>query len=129
MELPVRLMTRFSYKVVQSAASWNSCIQLDESSLQELNFWLQNISSLNKQQIWRNNTIPSQIVYSDASNRACGGILQIDGIKKTFHRNWSESEQQQSSTWRELRPVCDAVEAFKPDLQVVQSLGLQIIRA
>ena len=45
----VRLMTRFSYKVVQSAASWNSCIQLDESSLQELNFWQQNISSLNKQ--------------------------------------------------------------------------------
>ena len=45
----IRLMTRFSYKVVQSAASWNCCIQLDESSLQELNFWQQNISSLNKQ--------------------------------------------------------------------------------
>ena len=113
----VRLMTQFSYKVVQSAALWNSCIQLDESSLHELNFWQQNISSLNKQQIWRNNKIPSQIVYSDASNRACGAILQIDGIKKTFHRNWSESEQQQSSTWRELRAVCHAVEAVKPDLQ------------
>ena len=113
----VRLMTRFSYKAVQSAASWNSCIQLHESSLQEVNFWQQNISSLNKQQIWRNNKIPSQIVYSDASNRACGAILQIDGIKKTFHRNGSESEQQQSSTWRELRAVCHAVEAFKPDLQ------------
>ena len=113
----VRLMTRFSYKVIESAASWNSCIQLDESSLQELNFWPQNISSLNKQQIWRNNKMPSQIVYSDASNGACGAILQIDGIKKTFHRNWSESEQQQSSTWRELRAVCHAVEAFKRDLQ------------
>ena len=113
----VRLMTRFSYKVVQSAASWNSCIQLDESSLQELNFWQQNISSLNKQQIWRHNKIPSQIVYSDTSNRACGAILQIDGIKKTFHRNWSESEQQQSSTWREWTAVCHAVEAVKPDLQ------------
>ena len=113
----VRLMTRFSYKVVQSTASWNSCIQLDESSLQELNFWQQNISSHNKQRIWRNNQIPSQIVYSDTSNSACGAILQIDGIKKTFHRNWSESEQQQSSSWRELRAVCYAVEAFKPDLQ------------
>ena len=37
--------------------------------------------------------------------------------QKTFHRNWSESEQQQSSTWRELRAVCHAIEAFKPDLQ------------
>ena len=113
----IRLMTRFSYKVVQSAASWNSCIQLDESSLQELNFWQQNITSLNKQQIRRNNKIPSQIVYSDASNSACGAISQIDGIKKTFHRNWSESKQQQSSSRRELRAVCYAVEAFKPDLQ------------
>ena len=56
-------------------------------------------------------------MYSDASNRACGAILHVEGIKKIFHCNLSVHEQQQSSTWRELSAVCKAVETFKSDLQ------------
>ena len=113
----VRLMTRFSYRAVQSAASWNSFIQLDSPTLREFTFWQTNISSLNRQQIWTHNQTPSQIVYSDASNSACGALLHVERIKKIFHCNFSVHEQQQSSTWRKLSAVCKAVETFKSDLQ------------
>ena len=50
--------------------------------------------NLNSKQIWQDNEIPSKVVYSDASDRACGAILNID--EKVFHSNWTEEEQSKS---------------------------------
>ena len=42
--------------------------------------------------------------------------MEIDCVKKVAHCNWSEEEILESSTWRELKAVYLALEAFKIDL-------------
>ena len=55
------------------------------------------------------------MVYSDASHHACGAILKVDEM--IFHSNWSAAERAESSTWRELKTVVLAVQAFEPHLR------------
>ena len=47
----------------------------------------------------------------DASERDCGAILKVDD--KIFNSNWSENECVKRSTWRELKTVVLAVQAFE----------------
>ena len=51
--------------------------------------------------IWPVQTVPTKIVYSDASETACASVIDIEGY--TFHQNWSEPESLKSSTFEELR--------------------------
>ena len=106
----VRLMTRSAYRLINSSFSWQRNVLLDRLTTSELEFWF-HVSNLNSKQIWQDNEIPSKVVYSDASDCACGAILNID--EKVFHSNWTEEEQSKSSTWRELRTVLLALDAFK----------------
>ena len=112
----VRLMTRSAYRIINSCSSWYAYIRLDSPTIRELRFWRDNARHLNSKQLWSENPIPSKVVYSDASSAACGAVLEVDGVKKISHCNWSEEEKSKSSTWRELKAVCLAIDAFRSDL-------------
>lgn len=112
----VRLMTRSAYRIINSCSSWYAYIKIDSPTLRELGFWRDTASHLNCKQLWSENLIPSKVVYSDASNDACGAVLDVDGVKKISQCNWSEEEKTKSSTWRELKAVRLALEAFRSDL-------------
>ena len=62
-------------------------------------------------------SLPARISFSDASNAACGAFVQLQSnTDLVFHQNWSIDESVKSSTWRELKAVCLALEAFHSHL-------------
>lgn len=104
-------MTRHLFSVVNSALSWDSEVLLSEDSISEINFWVNNVHSLNGKVYWGVQSLPVKVSFSDASGSACGAYVQSDS-DLVFHQNWSPAESVQSSTWRELKAVCLALEAF-----------------
>ena len=56
-----------------------------------------------------------QIIYSDASATNCGAF--IEGTTHAAHRMFSSSEQEASSTYRELLAIHFALQAFQPLLK------------
>ena len=66
---------------------------------------------------WGAKSLPAKITFSDASDSACGAFVQLQPeIVLVSHRNWSIAESAQSSTWRELKTVCIALETFASHL-------------
>ena len=116
-----RLMSRNIFAVINSAPSWNSYVVLSPEALAELNFWKDNVSSLNGIPIWPVKQKPSKIVYSDASASAGASFIEFEG--KMFHQNWSDFEKEQSSTFRELLAVSYSIKAFTDCLKS-QSVAL-----
>ena len=104
-------MTRHLFAVVNSARSWDSEVLLSEDSISEINFWVNNVHSLNGKVYWGVQSLPVKVSFSDASGSACGAYVQSDS-DLVFHQNWSPAESVQSSTWRELKAACLALEAF-----------------
>ena len=105
-----RIMTRFLFSVVNSARSWESEVLLSDNSFSEIIFWKNNVVFLNGKVCWYAQFLPVKITYSDASNSACGAFVENSNL--VFHQNWSPVESAQSSTWRELKAVCLALEVF-----------------
>lgn len=106
-----RLMTRRLFAVIHSRCSWNSFVQITSDAMVELRFWKYNILHLNGVPLWPIKSKPSRIIYSDASGTGCGSIIDLDG--KVCQQNWSEFEQSQSSTYREVKAVLLSLQAFK----------------
>jgi hypothetical protein len=83
----------------------------DQDVISELNFWKQNVHSLNCKCL-SEYKVPCVIVYSDVSDYACGAFsCQLDN--SIFHKMWTDEKQCISSTWRELKAVQSCLEAFK----------------
>ena len=58
-------------------------------------------------------SLPAKISFSDASDSACGAFVQLQPeVELVSHQNWSIEETARSSTWRELKAVCLALETF-----------------
>ena len=98
-----RLMTRASYRTIESRNSWYQSIKLSNDTVAELEFWDKNAESLNGFSISLR-LVPSMTIYTDASGVGCGGYVENQPDLQ-FHGNWSESEKCKSSTWRELAAV------------------------
>ena len=109
-----RLMSRNLYVVINSSRSWNDHVYLNEEAICELRFWKNNLSKLNGIPLWPSIQKPSTIVYSDASNVACGSFITIEN--KVFQQNWSDAERRCSSTYRELKAVLLSLESFAEEL-------------
>ena len=92
---------------------------LTKEACSELVFWNQNVDSLNCRCPWLPLCQPAKLVYSDASDYACGSFIHSEG--KIFQQNWSPVERNNSSTWRELKAVELALITFAPSL-----LGKQV---
>ena len=56
------------------------------------------------------------IVSSDASSMAAGAICSFDNEDQYFHSNFSKFECAESSTWRELKAIKQALYSFKDQL-------------
>ena len=107
-----RLMTIYLYSAIDSGKSWDSPVDLlaRPEVLQELQFWENNINSLNVKKLFEY-TPPSILSFSDASSTGCGTILSLDNM--ICHKNWSSDERLKSSTWRELTAVHLGLDSFK----------------
>ena len=110
------LMTRHLYFAIENRKRWDGIINIDfpQCLKAELNFWQENVSSLNKK-CFIEFEIPKILIYSDASNYAAGACM-IKLSEKVFHQMWNENEMLMSSTWRELRAVQLALHSFISDL-------------
>ena len=106
-----RIMTRHHFSVVNSAFSWDSEVFLSDDSIAEINFWANNVDSLNGKVYWRAQSLLVRVSFFDASDSACGAFVESYS-ELVFHQNWSPEEKVQSSTWRELKAVCLALKAF-----------------
>lgn len=98
-----RLMTRASYRAIESRILWTDFITLPESVAKELRFWAENITVFNGFP-FKFRLAPSALVFSDASDTGYGGYVQ-DHSNMRFHGEWTQAESLKSSTWRELAAV------------------------
>lgn len=111
----VQLKTRFSSMMIcEKCSHWDKQFQVTSSSLiiDELMFWLRNVERLNKKLLFEY-SIPNVFFYTDASHSGCGAWSK----ELKFNYSWSTSEVSKSSTWRELKAITLAVEAFVPKLE------------
>ena len=102
-----RLMTIYCYICIESRVSWDKLFTLayPDQVLTELKFWRHNVEKLNCKPL--KSYSPSYIiVYSDASNVAGAAYM-------VCHKMWNEIEKKQSSTWREMRSIEQALLSFK----------------
>ena len=74
-----RIMTRSLYEVLNGKVSWYSNVKLTDPAMQEILFWKHNAQFLNGRPAWVTETKPTKIVYSDASDHACGSLVQSEG--------------------------------------------------
>ena len=98
-----RIMTRSLYAVVNTNVSWNCIVVMTKEACSELVLWSQNANFLNCRCPWLPLYQPAKLLYSDASDYACGSFIHSEG--KLFQQNWSPVERNNSSTWRELKAV------------------------
>lgn len=110
------LMTRNIYLAVESRGHWDYVINLAFPDLvkTELEFWTNNLVKMNHKRLIAE-SLPSVLVFSDASNVAAGAYtVEVD--EKIVHHTWSESESLMSSTWRELKAIDLALNYFAASL-------------
>jgi len=105
-----RLMTRSMYALLNTRLYRNQLLCLTLEAVAELQFWLNEITLVNDQEIWHS---PSavRVVYSDASDTGYGGFVVQHGCH-IARGVWYADEMTQSSTWRELVAVRRVLESL-----------------
>ena len=118
----IRLMTHNLHAVLNNKTTWCQKLALTPEVLQELRFWLDEVSKFNGQHIWPK---PSavRVVYSDASASGDGGYTVEHGTMVVTGQ-WSAEDTLQSSTWHELLAVRLVLESFQCKFE--NEVGLQI---
>ena len=111
-----QIMTRHCSMSIAAANDWDSKFQLDSYCIQEIRFWENNISKLNSREVSPISIKSYFVAYSDASQTGCGAHMTLNG-EQICHKQWTEEESRQSSTWRELSAVEFALKSFLPMLQ------------
>ena len=112
-----RLFTRQMYYRIENRICWNELIEVDSSLLEELQFWLQHVKAFNGYAISRSIASATAVVYSDASATGYGGYLVQIGNKHSATGVWPVSEQDMSSTGREMKAILYVLESFRNFLQ------------
>jgi hypothetical protein len=92
--------TRCLYQDILSRFSWNSYIELNLQSVEELNFWRENLARLNSDHIRVQKRDSDLKTYSDASDTGYGAYVQGNDNSEVIGL-WTSKESCQSSTWRE----------------------------
>ena len=113
----VHLYTRFLYEVINSAPQWTSWVTTTPEARDELLFWSSSDRELFFGPIWPPSRSVSIRLASDASAVAWGGILLSSSDKPlprvpVAHEFFSQEEQGQSSTLRELLGIQGTLGAF-----------------
>ena len=116
-----RLMTRDTFAVVNSVTNWNSLVSLAPDCINELNYWKDNLATINGVPLWPVKRKPTKIVYSDASNSACGSWIQF--VEIILLQNWSDLESSRSSAFRGFLAVSLSFQAFIDSLEAQTVVG------
>ena len=74
-----KLMTKPKHRIIECRYGWDAQLVLDSDALIELKFWREHLQSLNCRPIWRKQTLPSWVVYSDASAVGCTVFISTNG--------------------------------------------------
>ena len=108
---PARLYTRhllyYKNQVVKSDRDWDLPRPLDPASLQELQWWYDNLQKWNGRSMLT--PTPTQTIYVDASNTGWGCCWG----QQRAHGYWTPQEATQSINWRELKAAQLALKTFK----------------
>ena len=114
-------MTRDTFAVVNSVTNWNSLVSLAPDCINELNYWKDNLATINGVPLWPVKRKPTKIVYSDASNSACGSWIQF--VEIILLQNWSDLESSRSSAFRGFLAVSLSFQAFIDSLEAQTVVG------
>ena len=109
------LMLKYSHMSIINRVSWDSFFNVDQTVIEELTFWNNNLNKLNHRPI-EHKLITERIVYSDASNVGCGGFI-VDVHGSECFRSWEGDEKNMSSTYRELAGVYTVLKSMPHYLQ------------
>jgi hypothetical protein len=88
-----RFMTRHCQIAIAIAEHWDTPFHLDEYCLHELKFWQDNIVNLNEK-ICLPKQFHHRVVYSDASQYACGAY--IEGKENMICHRMFKNEEKKS---------------------------------
>ena len=116
--LPAKLLLRNIYRLLASRNSWQDCLQIDISSKQDLEWWVNSLSGWNGLVV-QDQKIDVQIT-TDASASGWGatlGNLKAQGL-------WNTRLAHQHSNYRELFTILMAVTSFSP---LIQNQRVQIL--
>ena len=110
-----RFHTRFSQIAIAEAETWDSQIALGSDIRAEVNFWKENVQSLNVRYVFEVQ-VPKRYlsVFGDASSSGCGSF--ISGTDDVAARLFSPEECEKHSTWRELENLRFSIESLSPFL-------------
>ena len=95
----VRMFTRNIYSEIQSKCNWYEVFILSDACKYELNFWLENIKIKNGYSL-KPKQSSSQILFTDASEKAYGGYIFERLEQKICFGNFTNFEISRSSTER-----------------------------
>ena len=104
-----RIKTRYCAISIAAAQDWDSEFPLDDyckkKKKKELAFWKSCAKHFNSKTINDKPTKKSNfMVYSDASASGWGAHLDLN-VEQACHKLWEVSEDEKSSTWRELSAI------------------------
>ena len=100
----VRLRTRAIYADVAKRETWYSPLLLSAGTLDEIHFWLNNFN-FGEGYSFKPMPITTKIMFTDASESGYGGFMMKRAGEVVVVGNFTDSEQQTSSTMRELLAV------------------------
>lgn len=86
-------MTRHCQITIASSSSWDHAFELDRFCSLELEFWHANLAQLNAKQCCKPLLSYNKIIYSDASQNACGSLI-LGHERTVSHKMFSEAEQE-----------------------------------
>ena len=67
-------MTKSLHRALDRRQGWDSCVESDPCARKELEFWKNNVFSLNSRSFLNTVRKPSRIVYSDVSATGCAAL-------------------------------------------------------
>ena len=109
------LMTHKLFAVVNDCVSWCQRLALSKEALDELQYWLDEISHFNGQKIWPTASQSEWCIQMQVPLVMGGYFVEHGNV--VANGQWSPDEATQSSTWRELRAVRMVLESFQTKLK------------
>lgn len=107
-------MSRSMFSQISAQSSWFSPFPLEDSVIEELNLWLNNLDNHNGRRIWLN-TSAIRVAYSDASDTGYGGFIVELEPQVAAQGVWSPDHVQLSATSREILAVRKVLQSREPN--------------
>ena len=109
-----RIMSRHCQMSKASAAEWDTPFEIDQYCLHELKFWHTNVPAINSRSFTESLATFKPSIQTPVP-RPVGRSLRVQS--HAAHRMFSSSEQETSSTYRELLAIHFVLQAFQPLLK------------